>query len=94
MDIVRLKVLSNYRRQQVAYVVGTIIEVREDEAEFLLRDAPGCFEVVPAGPRVDLPAEEPVVEETPEEPSVGPERKAFKRPPLDKMQRGGEVDKE
>jgi hypothetical protein len=82
MNVIRLQVVSTYRARQVAYQKGTIIEVTEDEAEFLLRDAPGCFEIAPDIPRADEPpADEP------------PAGKAPKRPPLDKMISDEDTDK-
>jgi hypothetical protein len=41
----QLKVVSPYRAGQVFYPEGQIIHVTEAEAAFLMRDAPGCFEV-------------------------------------------------
>ncbi len=54
----KLKVLSEYRSREIHYLKGTVIEVDEVWAEFLMRDAPGCFEEVgvgkaPRGPAVD-----------------------------------------
>jgi hypothetical protein len=56
----QLRVLSDYRRQRVAYAAGEIIDVTEDEAAFLLRDAAGTFAVyvepvaaAPAEPEAD-----------------------------------------
>jgi hypothetical protein len=88
MNIVRLQVLSKYQSRQVAYQAGTIIEVTEAEADFLFRDAPGCFEIAPDIPRVDVepPADEPPVDEP-------PAGKAPRRPPLDKQVKDEDTEK-
>ncbi len=53
----KLKVLSEYISRATHYPKGTVIEVDEVQAEFLMRDAPGCFEEVgkkaPRGPGAD-----------------------------------------
>lgn len=41
--LVKLAVKSDYRNRDVVYLEGRTIEVPEDEAAFLLRDAPDCF---------------------------------------------------
>jgi len=46
MRLMKLYVDKKYRNREVEYTAGKTIEVPEDEAEFLLKDAPGCFEVV------------------------------------------------
>jgi hypothetical protein len=77
--MVRLHVLADYRSREVAYVEGSTIEVLTTDADFLLRDAPGCFEIFkPEAP------EAPQTPETPEEPEA-PEGKAPKGPAKDKM---------
>jgi hypothetical protein len=63
MKAVKLLVKAHYRSRDVILAAGSQIEVPQDEAEFLLRDAPGCFEVVGAAP----PVEE---EKAPDEPPV------------------------
>ena len=69
MDLVRLKALGRYRNRDVYYQPGTVIELPADQAAFVLRDAPGCFEVV----------QPPVVE------NDEPDAKALDAPPQDKM---------
>ena len=39
----KLRVLSNYRRQRVAYAAGDVITVSAEDAAFLMRDAAGVF---------------------------------------------------
>jgi hypothetical protein len=96
MNVVRLKVLAPYQSRQTMYVKDSIIEVTEPEAEFLFRDAPGCFEVA-VTPRVDEPpADEPPVDE-PKFPDEGegdkpPTGKAPRRPPADKMVKDGDTE--
>lgn len=95
MNIVRLQVLATYRSRQIAYQEGSIIEVTEAEADFLFRDAPGCFEIAPDIPRADVeppadvPPDEPPAddgESKPADDSVEPPAgKAPRRPPLDKQ---------
>ena len=41
----KLKVVSEYRAGDVSYPLGEVITVEDDRADFLMRDAPGCFEV-------------------------------------------------
>jgi hypothetical protein len=79
MNVVRLNVVAPYQSRQVVYQKGSIIEVTEPEAEFLFRDAPGCFEVA-ATLRVDEP-------KLPDEGEGDkpPSGKAPRRPPANKM---------
>ena len=44
----KLKVVSTYIAGNVNYPAGVSIEVDAERGAFLLRDAPGCFEVVEA----------------------------------------------
>lgn len=68
MRLVKLWVEKHYRSRDIDYPEGKTIEVPEDEAEFLLRDAPGCFEIVTEktaekavkAPEVNKMVEEPV----------------------------------
>ncbi len=46
MNIVKLRVLSEYICRGEHYFAGAVIDVPESHAEFLMRDAPGCFERV------------------------------------------------
>lgn len=70
----KLKVLATYRNRDTQYPAGRVIEVSQAEAEFLDRDAPGCFE----------PYEEP--EPEPAEPEIVD--LALEAPPEDKMVHG------
>lgn len=42
----KLKVVSKheYRSREKVYKPGHVFEVSEEEGQFLMRDAPGCFE--------------------------------------------------
>lgn len=42
----KLRVLFGYRNRALACAPGTMIQVDDERAAFLLKDAPGCFEVV------------------------------------------------
>jgi hypothetical protein len=46
--MVSLKVRSTYCNNRVVYPAGSTIQVDDEQAEFLLRDSPDSFEVVPA----------------------------------------------
>lgn len=46
----KLKVLSPYRSQHTEYLAGSVIEIDPVAGEFLMRDAPGCFEVFDKNP--------------------------------------------
>lgn len=46
---VELRVVSPYRAGAVAYEVGQLLHLKPAEADFLLRDSPGCFEVAAGG---------------------------------------------
>lgn len=39
----KLWVLSPYENRGICYAAGTLIDVTEDEARFLMADAPGVF---------------------------------------------------
>lgn len=41
----KLRVVSEYRSRDVVYGVGSVIEVSDEQARFLMVDAPGCFVV-------------------------------------------------
>lgn len=41
-----LKVLSEYKNKNLHYLPGSTLNLDSDEEAFLLRDAPGCFEVI------------------------------------------------
>lgn len=41
----RLRVLGRYRAGDVAYEAGQVVDVKDGEGAFLLRDSPGSFEV-------------------------------------------------
>ena len=47
MNMVRLRVLSNYANQQVVYTKGSVIEVDDSEAGWLMADSPGTFQIEP-----------------------------------------------
>ena len=57
----KLKCLKWYSNQTVSYRPGDVIEVTAEEQEFFLRDAPGCFEVVPEKKQVKAPAKDKAV---------------------------------
>lgn len=40
----KLKVVSEYRSARERYTEGQVIDVTEAQADWLKRDAPGCFE--------------------------------------------------
>ena len=39
----KLKVKANYANQSVVYTKGSVIDVTEDEAAWLMADSPGTF---------------------------------------------------
>ncbi len=65
----KLKVLSQYRSAKVAYEADQLLDLKDEEAAFLMRDAPGCFKVyVPRKrrgrpPKRRLPVENAMIEE-------------------------------
>ena len=46
----KLTVISKYTSQKAQYEAGREIEVSPEEADFLMNDAPGCFEPVETAP--------------------------------------------
>jgi hypothetical protein len=48
----KIKVVSKYSNQKAQYGAGQVIDVPEEEAAFLMNDAPGCFDLVN-----DIPAD-------------------------------------
>lgn len=64
----RLRVVADYQAGVRRYRAGEVIEAGERLAEFLLRDAPGCFEVIDPEPRAEAP-----------KPLTRPQRKDLKR---------------
>lgn len=48
----KIRVLKPYQSRGVFYPVDAVITVTEEEAAFLLRDAPGCFAVEGEQPEV------------------------------------------
>ena len=54
----KLTVISNYRNQHTEYLIGSVIDIDDTAGEFLMRDAPGCFEVVK--PEVEEPVEKEI----------------------------------
>jgi hypothetical protein len=62
--LMKLVVKGDYRNREVFYQKGQVIEVPEDAAEFLLRDAPGCFETATEkavkAPEVNKMVDEPI----------------------------------
>ena len=59
----KLLLKSFYINRNVHYLEGMIIEVSEEEGEFLMRDAPGCFEVVGAEKALRGPLADKMVDE-------------------------------
>lgn len=78
MKLVKLLVKKHYRSREIDYPEDKTIEVPENEAEFLLRDAPGCFEVV-----IEKAVKAPEDKKEPED-NKGDE-KAVDDPPVNKM---------
>jgi hypothetical protein len=50
MSTVRLRALKDYStaREGVIYPSGRVVEVSQEQARWLMDDAPGCFEIVEA----------------------------------------------
>ncbi len=53
----RLICISPYRTQTLNYKVGVVIDVKDEEGEFLLRDSPGSFQRPQDKVRQDAPDE-------------------------------------
>jgi hypothetical protein len=50
----KLKVVSPYKSSSTVYEVGQVLDLPDNMAAWLLRDAPGCFEVLlPEGSEVE-----------------------------------------
>ena len=49
----KLKVLNQYKSQKAQYRLGQVIEVDDPDGDFLMRDAPGCFEKHVEAPPMD-----------------------------------------
>jgi hypothetical protein len=80
-------VVQPYRNREVYYEAGRVIEVSEQEANWLLADAPGCFETFVKEPETMDPESAglevpPVDEELIDEDA---ESKGLEVPPVDKM---------
>lgn len=45
-EIIRLKVIAAYQAHDRYYPVGHEMDVPLEEAEYLMRDAPGCFKKI------------------------------------------------
>ena len=60
----KLKVLSDYKSSLGAWPAGAEIEVEKWLADHLMRDAPGCFEVV-VEKALDEPPEDKMVKSAP-----------------------------
>jgi len=71
-----LKCLSPYRNREEIIPAGTIIEVDEARAAWLMRDAPGCFEEITL--TLSRSAGDP-------SPIKGEGSKMLEEPPADKM---------
>ena len=95
--VVKLRVVQTYRNREVYYEAGRVIEVSEQEASWLMADAPGCFETFVKEPETvdpesaDLeapPVDEELVDEEPEAEELAEEEseaKDLEAPPVDKM---------
>jgi hypothetical protein len=63
----KLKVLLNYKSNVAQYVAGVVTaELDQKTAEFLLRDAPGCFEVFepePEAKELDQPPADKMIDQ-------------------------------
>lgn len=79
---VKLTCKYEYRNATVHYRAGADIEVSEQEAAWLNRDAPGVFE--PYVKPVEKPVEEPTEEAL---------EKAIEEPPVDKMLKSAPMKK-
>ena len=61
-----LKVIKTYRSKDREYEQGSKITVEDDEAAFLMRDAPGCFvEYEPKAKAADEPPKDKAVKAAP-----------------------------
>ena len=78
-EAIRLTVVAIYQSATENYKVGSVIEVPKAKAEWLMRDAPGCF-VLYVAPKVEVEADV----------KVG---KSIDAPPVDKMIRAPRKDK-
>ena len=47
----KLKVKANYANQSVVYAKGSVIDVTEDEAAWLMADSPGTFAEAKPAPK-------------------------------------------
>lgn len=68
--MIKLRVKGSYVNRGVAYSPGQVIDVSDEEARFLMADAPGCFEPVRntrRRKRVRKPPQNKMVEAAPEE---------------------------
>ena len=90
--VVKLRVVQPYRNREVYYEVGRVIEVSEQEASWLMADAPGCFETfVKESETVDAESASlevpPVDDELVDDELVDEdaESKGLEAPPADKM---------
>jgi len=45
-ETIRLKVISEYRAGALYYAAGSTIDAPVETALWLMRDAPGCFELI------------------------------------------------
>lgn len=63
----KLKVLLNYKSNVAQYVAGVVTaELDQKTTEFLLRDAPGCFEVFelePEAKELDQPPADKMIDQ-------------------------------
>lgn len=57
----RLYVLSDYKNRELSYQTGDVIEVDFDTAEFLMRDAPGCFSYEPPLKAMEAPPKDKMI---------------------------------
>lgn len=64
----KLKCVGRYRNdpRNVVYQVGEVFEASDEDAAYLLADAPGCFEVV-VEKAVRKPARDKAVRSAPED---------------------------
>ena len=66
-----LKVVKDYRNKDREYEQGSKITVEDDEAAFLMRDAPGCFaEYKPKAKAADEPPKDKAVKASPRKKAV------------------------
>ena len=57
----KLKCLKPYKNKELQYKPGDVIEVTPDEAAYLHKDAPGCFEDVVVKKQVKAPVKNKAV---------------------------------